>query len=139
MRSRLNKKSKSPISKLKEKLWKLCREIVILRHGSTCYTCGAAGLSGSNRQVGHFIPSSVCSVEMRYSLDNLRIQCFRCNMHLSGNWIAYEEHLKKDGYNVAALKKKNETTKGRQYDNLWYQNKIKEYEEILEKEPSSSR
>lgn len=68
---------------------------------------------------------------MRYSLDNLRPQCWRCNINLSGNWVAFEDHLKADGVNVEALKQRNRDTKGKQYDSLWYQAKIAEYKAIM--------
>lgn len=130
-RTPLRRKSKTELAKAKDKLWKLCREIIILRHGTTCYTCGASGLHGSNLHIGHFISSSICSTELRYALDNLRPQDYRCNIHLSGNWLAYERHLKADCIDVEALKCRNEETKGLKYDELWYLNKIQEYEQIL--------
>ena len=115
---------------LKKKLWNECKRIIRARHGNTCYTCYAQGLEGSNWQTGHFLPSSICSVEMRYSLGNLRPQCMRCNIHLSGNWIEYEKHLKADGIDTDELKKENEETKNKQYDRLWYEDKIAEYQQI---------
>lgn len=130
-KTRLRRKSKTPLAKLKDKLWKLCREIIILRYGNTCYCCGSRGLSGSNLHIGHFIPSSVCSTELRYDLGNLRPSCYRCNIHLSGNWPAYEAHLKSDGIDVEELKRRNEATKGLKYDETWYTSKIEEYEHIL--------
>lgn len=118
---------KSPLKKLKEKLWKLCREIQIAKYGRNCYTCGAKDLQGSNLHLGHFIPSSVCSTEMRYDLDNLRPCCYHCNINLSGNWIEYEKHLIRDGIDVQELKDRNEKTKGGMYREDWYENKIREY------------
>lgn len=67
---------------------------------------------------------------MRYSLDNLRPQCYRCNINLSGNWPAYEAHLIRDGVDVAELKNRNEKTKGLMYRADWYQAKIAEYREL---------
>jgi len=131
-RSKLSRVSKTPITKLKKKLWQLCRSIIIKRYGNTCYPCGAFGLSGSNLHIGHFIPSSVCSAAVRYDLENLRPSCYRCNIHLSGNWPAYEEHLKRDGIDVEALKQHNRDTQGMKADNVWYEAKISEYEGILE-------
>lgn len=104
----LRKKSKTPLTKLKDQLWQLCRAIIFKRYGNDCYCCGATGLAGSNRHLGHFIPSSVCSTELRYSLDNLRPCCYRCNIHLSGNWPAFEAHLISDGIDVEALKRRIE-------------------------------
>ena len=120
-----------PVTKLKKRLWQLCREIIFTRHGNDCYSCGAKGLFGSNRQCGHFLPSSICSAAMRYDLDNLRPQCMVCNVHRSGNWPAYEAHLVRDGIDPNELKRRNQQTIGKQYDRLFYQNKIAEYEGLL--------
>lgn len=128
---RLKKVRKDTVGKLKIRLWQLCREIIFKQHGNTCYPCGALDLVGSNLHLGHFIPSSTCSAELRYSLDNLRPSCYRCNIHLSGNWVAYEAHLRRDGIDVEALKRRNEQTKGGKYDILFYQRKIEEYKQLL--------
>lgn len=129
---RLAKSRKDTIGKLKKKLWSLCREIIISRNGSDCYTCPARDLVGSNRHLGHFISSSVCSVSLRYDLENLRPQCYRCNIHLSGNWPSFERHLRLDGIDVEALKQRNYDTKHLMYDRLWYEAKIFEYTKLLD-------
>lgn len=133
---KLPRKKKPTITKVKKKLWDLCREITRSRYGNACYTCNKKGLEGGNWQTGHFIPSSICSVELRYDLDNLRPQCYHCNINLSGNWVAYEAHLMIDkGRDFPTLlKQRNESTKNRQYDILWYENKVTEYQVIYGKE-----
>lgn len=128
---KLKKVRKDTVGKLKIRLWQLCRQIIIKRYGNTCYCCSAVGLVGSNLHIGHFIPSSVCSALLRFSLDNLRPSCYRCNIHLSGNWPAYESHLKRDGIDVEALKQHNRDTWGMKADSLWYLSKIAEYEQKL--------
>jgi 5-methylcytosine-specific restriction endonuclease McrA len=130
-----NKRKKKPqLKRLKEQLWKLCREIQIKRYGSDCYTCPSKALEGSNRHLGHFISSSICSTELRYDLDNLKIQCYACNIHKSGNWLAYENRLKREHGDafVQNLKERNEQTKGEMYRADWYEEKIKTYQTILE-------
>lgn len=122
---------KSPLKKLKETLWQLCREIQIKQYGRTCYTCGAKNLEGSNCHLGHFIPSSVCSTEMRYDLANLKPCCYHCNINLSGNWIEYEKHLIRDGVDVQELKDRNERTKGIQYREEWYEAMIEKYRQMV--------
>ena len=129
----MRRTAKTPLSKLKKRLWAITREIIILLHGTTCYTCGKTNLEKQNLQIGHYIPSSVCSVEMRYDVQNLRPQCYRCNIHLSGNWLAYEIHLQDDGIDPAELKRRNEVTKGFQYDTLYYNAKIQEYTDLRER------
>ena len=130
-RTALRRKSKTPLAKLKDQLWQLCREITFKRYGNDCYTCDAKNLTGSNRQCGHFIASSVCSSSLRYDLGNLRPQCAACNIWKSGNWLAFENHLKEDGIDVEELKRRNEQTKGLKYDELWYKEKIEEYSALV--------
>lgn len=127
------RRKKSDLQKLKAQLWTLCREITRKRYGNTCYTCGKTGLEGGNWQTGHFIPNSICTVEMRYSLDNLRPCCYHCNINLSGNWVAYEERLNEEkGEKFAEfLKKENRRLSNGSYRADWYENKIKEYENLL--------
>ena len=124
------KKAQPTASQLKKQLWQLCRAIIISEYGSDCYTCPARALLGSNRHVSHFISSSICSAELRYALENLRPQCYACNIHRSGNWPAYEAHLRADGIDVEALKQRNRDTQGMRADSLWYLRKIEEYAEL---------
>jgi hypothetical protein len=130
----VKRKKVVPVSKLKKQLWQLCRQIIFKKYGDNCYTCPAVELTGSNRHLGHFISKSVCSAALAYSLDNLRPQCYRCNIHLSGNWPSYEAHLMLDGIDVEALKQRNRDTSGLKYDVLFYQGKINEYTELLASE-----
>lgn len=133
---------KSPLTKAKDKLWSLCREISFLKYpDKKCYTCGAGPLEGSNCQLGHFITSSTCSTEMRYCLDNLRVQCFRCNISLSGNWPAFERHLREEmGEDfVEELKERNEISKGAKYGIFWINQCITEYEEIKSRMRANKR
>lgn len=129
-RTPLKRKSKSPLAKLKDRLWELCKQITRKRHGYNCYTCGSYSPAP---HTGHFITDSTCSTELSYSLDNLRPQCFSCNIHKSGNWVVYEENLKRDmGADFPdKLKKRNQETKGLMYRDDWYEQKIAEYEKIL--------
>lgn len=126
----LKRKSKTDSAKLRAKLWELCKQLTRKNYGYNCYTCGQ-GCEAPH--TGHFISSSVCSGELRYSLDNLRPQCYRCNIHLSGNWLAYEQRLITDEGKdfVETLKKRNQETKNIKYDSIWYQEKIKKYQELL--------
>jgi hypothetical protein len=129
-RTPLKRKSKTPLAKAQAKLWELCKQLTRKNYGKNCYTCG---VECDAPHTGHFISSSVCSAELRYSLDNLRPQCYRCNIHLSGNWIAYEQKLEKENDKewVEALKRRNQETKGKKYDLPFYEQKIREYEALL--------
>ena len=137
-KTKLKRKSKTPLAKAKQNLWEECKRITRMRYMNNdgtwnCYTCGKLINEAKNAHTGHFIPSSVCSTEMRYDLDNLRIQDYNCNINKSGNWIEYEKHLNKEkgpGF-TDKLKARNETTKGLQYRLDWYELYIKNYREIL--------
>lgn len=84
---------KTPEKKLKEELWELCKIITRKTYGNTCYTCPAINLQGANWHTGHFIPSSVCGLYLRYDLRNLRPQCYRCNINLAGNGSVFYRRL----------------------------------------------
>lgn len=129
-RTPLRRKSKTDLAKKKDKLWELCKQLTRKLHGHHCYTCGQYSEAP---HTGHFITDSTCSTELSYSLDNLRPQCYRCNIHLSGNWTAFEERLIRDhGPDfVENLKKRNRDTKGLKYDVLWYDKKINDYQELF--------
>ena len=125
------------LSKLKAKLWNECKRIVRQRYQQPdgawrCYTCDSRIDQPRNAHTGHFIPSSVCSTEMRYDLDNLRVQCYACNIHRSGNWVEFEKRLKKEkGKNFPdTLKSRNESTKGAMYREDWYEMYLKNYKEL---------
>lgn len=127
----LAKSRNDTIGKLKKHLWAITRELAFIKYGSNCFTCPNTNLIGSNRHLGHFISSSVCSAEIRYSLDNLRPQCYACNIHRSGNWISFEFNLKRDGIDVEALKQRNRDTVGMKADSIFYNNFILEREAEL--------
>ena len=69
---------------------------------------------------------------MRYHLDNLRIQCYNCNINKSGNWVSFEAKLREEFGHAfpEELKQLNRDTTGEQYDILWYQDKLDEYKQI---------
>jgi 5-methylcytosine-specific restriction endonuclease McrA len=132
-RTPLKKKSKTEIAKLKEELWELCKAITRKRYGNTCYTCGKEGLTGSNWHTGHFIPSAAGGADLRYELDNLRCQCYHCNVNLGGNGTEYYRRmLEKEGkkYVDTLFKRKQNITK---LDKIYILDKIEQYKLILEK------
>lgn len=126
----LRRKSKSEIKKLQDKLWKLCREIIRARYPHFCYTCDRP-VEGSNMHCGHFIPKAACPAELKYHLDNLRLQCYHCNINLGGNGGEFYRRLeKKHGkpYINRLFKAKHDLVKA---DKQWYEQKIEEYTDIL--------
>lgn len=123
------KKKPRSLTSLKKELWSLCRAITAKRYKSTCFTCNRA-VEGKSRHLGHFIPSSVGGAALRYNLDNLRWQCYHCNINLSGNWPAYLENLTKEiGKDrvdiLLALKKR--ITKA---DTYFYEQTIEQYKKL---------
>jgi hypothetical protein len=58
-----------------------------------CYTCGKVD-NWKNYQCGHFIPRG--HMYTRFSEQNCKPQCQRCNVQLNGNVAAFAEHLERD-------------------------------------------
>ena len=117
-KTKLGRKGKSPIAKLQQELWQECRRVALTLYKPQdgiyrCFTCDNA-IEGSNRQLGHFIPKSVSGALLKYDLKNLRWQCFRCNINLSGNGSEFYRRLvEKEGqeYVDELFKLKGQTTK----------------------------
>jgi len=93
--SKARKKPKAPsvLRSLKNKTWELCKAIIKAKYGNICYTCGNGPLSGSGRHTGHFIPRSGSGVLLKYKLENLRPQCYNCNINLGGNGANFYRKL----------------------------------------------
>lgn len=128
----LKRKKKTPEAKLKTELWELCKKLTRLRYGNTCYTCDKENLSGSSWQTGHFIPSSICGGYLRYDLRNLRPQCYRCNIDLSGNGsVFYHLLVVKEGqdYVDQLFEDKERITK---LNRAFLEEKITEFKALLE-------
>lgn len=130
-RTRLNKQSKQPISRLQRKLWEECRRIIKRRYGNVCYTCDSPGLTSSNWQTGHLLPKASLGAFLKYDLRVLRPQCFRCNINFGGNQAIFIENMRKregDEYVNQILQDRQRTVKA--YD--WYEQLLAEYEQITE-------
>lgn len=100
-RKPVKKRSKTPESKLKIRLWTLCREIVRARYRNedgtwNCFTCGKLIDEAAKAQTGHFIPNSTGGALLRYELRNLRIQDYYCNINLGGNGSEFYRRLVKE-------------------------------------------
>lgn len=133
------RKKKTTLKKLKETLWELCKQITRKRYANkdgtwTCYTSGVRITEPKGAHTGHYIPSSICSTELRYDLDNLRIQSYMENIHHSGNTLQFRENLIRDhGIEyVENLWKRNQATKGLSYREDWYEEKILHYQTLLQ-------
>lgn len=134
------RRKKGELTKLKDKLWELCKQITRKRYANangtwTCYTSGKTIFQPKNVHTGHFIPSSLCSVELRYDLKNLRPQSYNDNINHSGNPHEFRRALiANHGIRyVNELETRNAATKGKVYPKEWFAAKIKEYELLLSK------
>lgn len=59
-----------------------------------CYTCPKIAHYKDGMQNGHFVSRSAST--LRFSEDNCRVQCFRCNIKKKGNYIRYTMRLIKE-------------------------------------------
>lgn len=78
---------------LKTELHKYIKHV--LRKNEPCYTCGkpqSPSDSGGAFHAGHFIPQKQVDPR-RFMLENLRIQCYQCNVHGSGMRAEYRQRL----------------------------------------------
>jgi len=117
--------SKTPISKLKKKLWKVFSKYIRERDNYTCFTCGKQNY-GKGMHAGHFIPKSVGGMTLYFHEENVRAQCYHCNINLGGNQYIYGKKLGKKAEELYKLK--NNILK---VDEQWYLDKIKYYEDKL--------
>lgn len=83
-RTLLRKVSKTSNAKLKRKLWKVFSEYIRKRDGGICFTCGRAA-QGSGYHAGHFVAKSVGGLTLYFNEENVRGQCYNCNINLGGN------------------------------------------------------
>ena len=121
---------KVPITRLKKKLWELCKQIVRKRDGPVCFICGKRGLEGSGWHTGHLNPSSVCGLYLRYDLRNLGSSCYNCNINLGGNGAAFlraVEQFYGTAFTEQLFKDKQVILKA---DARFFEKKIQEYEAI---------
>lgn len=130
----LRKRKKStPLKKLQTRLWGFCREYALKKYPKTCYACGAENLEGVNCQLGHCIASVLCPFELDYHPDNLRWECFRCNIRLGGNAAVFLERLRREfgqAYidNLFLMKNQPRIVKPSLQD---YENYIEKYKRLI--------
>lgn len=131
------KRKPKGVAKLKKDLWKQFALWTKLKYSDdgrwcSCYTCGnplEIGTSGC--QAGHWLPKGGYSVHY-FNPDNVRPQCYRCNVNLGGNAAVFEralreeigEDLVEDMYHIRHAKVKRTIT--------WYQEQIEHYKAEIE-------
>lgn len=79
-------------STLRKKLWKVCSYYIRARDGGVCFTCGRQS-EGSGYHAGHYIPSSVGGIALRYDERNIHGQCYHCNINLGGYGAMYHKKM----------------------------------------------
>jgi len=85
-----------------------------------------------NLHTGHMWAKASLSNHLKYDLRVLRPQCYRCNIHLGGMGAVFFEKVQKEiGVKAmnALIKEKQITIKA---DEIWFTNKIDEYEKLRE-------
>lgn len=133
-KTKKKKRKRSPLKKAKDNCWDACRFYIYERDKGRCFTCPATNLEGSSRHAGHFIPRSICGVNLYYDERNVMVQCMRCNRHLGGNGaIYYRNMVKKHGQEFVdelyKIKDNEDYRKSLEMKEQW---KIKDYEEMTE-------
>lgn len=123
------------VSKLAVKLWELCKQIIRLKYGNVCYTCGRTGLEGSNWHTGHLWAKGSLGHLLKYDLRILRPQCYNCNINYGGQGaVFYAKMLKTEG-KIYMNQLEKERVLDRQArvkaDWIWFTNKIEEYSKLL--------
>lgn len=123
-------KKKNHAKSLKQKLWRIFSEYVRTRDKGTCITCGRYA-TGSGYHAGHFIPSAVGGLALRYDERNVHGQCYHCNINLGGWGERYAEVLEgRFGREYVDELRRLQHTTVFDFD---YEAKIKEFEEKTKK------
>lgn len=123
-KSPLKKKSKTKISVLKRKLWTEFSKYIRERDNYICFTCGRKG-EGQGMHAGHFVPKSVGGIALYFNEDNVKCQCYHCNINLGGNQYIYGKKLGKKAEELYRIK----NTVFEKWSEEDYLNKINYYKE----------
>lgn len=134
MKKKLKKIKKLTEKKLQTLLWKECRRVAdILYKGQngtyTCFICGRP-INGSNKQLSHLIPKSVCGAFLKYDMRNLKWCCYNDNINLGGNLAEYYRKMltiHPQEYLDQIYRDKQKITKS--YDHYLWQ--LEEYKKIV--------
>lgn len=94
-------KKPKTLGKLKKELWKLFSLYIKLKYSKdgehvNCFTCGKLLKIGtSDCQGGHCLPKGGYG-GLYFNENNVRVQCYHCNINLSGNTAVFIHELKKE-------------------------------------------
>lgn len=127
-----NKLKNWTLGKWKKEFWKTFSEWVRKSGKGICFTCGIKK-EWKEQQAGHFKPAGSCGLAIYFHEDNVKCQCYRCNINLQGNQYEFGIRLgekKVKELEKIAREKKDLKYSARDYLNLInkYKQKLKEYE-----------
>jgi hypothetical protein len=94
-------KKQKTLSALKKELWKWFALYIKIKYSSDnkntrCFTCDAPLIIGtSNCQAGHYYTKKGYPA-LYFNENNVRPQCYHCNINLSGNTVIFGERLEKE-------------------------------------------
>lgn len=122
------------LSSIKKELERMQKLLTIKRYGRDCFTCPQKNLTKTNCQLGH-VPwgRTELSTKAKFDTDFTRIQCFRCNIHAGGNGGKAMHRMIKEGIDIDALWKRGTKDKGKTVPRKWFEEKILEYQSLLQK------
>lgn len=122
------------IGKLKKKLWAEFTLFIKLRASSDgrfcqCYTCGATMEIGTTScHAGHWLPRGGYSYHY-FNEDNVRPQCYRCNINLLGNTPVFEQALRAEIGDDKVNEIYHSRNNVEQRKRWWYEEKIFHYQQ----------
>ena len=94
-------KKPKTLTKLKAELWKLFSLYIKLKYSKdlewcNCYTCdNPVKIGTSNCQGGHYYTKKGYPA-LYFNENNVRVQCYHCNINLSGNTVIFGERLEEE-------------------------------------------
>lgn len=108
---------------IKGKCWEEIKRIARIRR-TDCFTCNARNLEGKNAQAGHCFPVSHVGSnnKLSWDLDQIRLQCGRCNGAGQGMQKEFLEGLTRE----LGVKKVEELESRR-----WKTDPIKDWDALL--------
>jgi len=120
------------ISQLKKELWKHFSLYVKLKHSengwASCFTCGGS-IQGSDCHAGHYLSKGSFPVHY-FNEDNVRPQCWDCNINLQGNVEVFRERLIEE----VGKEKVDDLYDKRHFNSKrnkgWYQKRIEYYKNL---------
>jgi len=132
----IRRRKKSEITKIQEKLWNLCKQIIRLRYRNedgtfTCYTCQRRLTALADCHTSHLWPKGSLGANLKYELKILRITCYNCNINLGGNGAVFYKRMVEE--NGQAYMDELEAMKGLTIPNrkAYYQSLIESYTTML--------